>query len=59
MRDSIDVMVKKEFFADDLVYAEVHHRNETTWISGNIIERKGSVNYVLLEIGHVVHSHTN
>ncbi|XP_062711752.1 uncharacterized protein K02A2.6-like [Aedes albopictus] len=52
--------VKREFSADDLVYAQIHHRNVTTWVPGKIIERKGSVNYnVLLDNGRLIRSHTN
>ncbi|XP_055527161.1 uncharacterized protein K02A2.6-like [Wyeomyia smithii] len=52
--------VKREFSADDLVYAEVHHHNQTSWVPGKVIERKGSVMYaVLLETGRLIRSHTN
>lgn len=52
--------IKREFEADDLVYAEVHRRNATKWVPGKIVERKGRVNYnVLLDNGRLIHSHTN
>ncbi|XP_055542892.1 uncharacterized protein K02A2.6-like [Wyeomyia smithii] len=52
--------VKREFSADDLVYAEVHRHNQTSWVPGKVIERKGSVMYaVLLETGRLIRSHTN
>ena len=52
--------VYREFEAGDLVLAEVHHRNETLWKPGQIIERKGKVNYaVCLENGRLICSHTN
>ncbi|XP_055633708.1 uncharacterized protein K02A2.6-like [Toxorhynchites rutilus septentrionalis] len=52
--------VKREFCTDDLVYAEVHHRNQVSWVPGKVIEKKGSVMYaVLLESGRLIRSHTN
>ncbi|XP_055542887.1 uncharacterized protein K02A2.6-like [Wyeomyia smithii] len=52
--------IKREFKANDLVYAEVHQRNAIKWIPGTIVERKGRVNYnVLLETGRLICSHTN
>lgn len=52
--------VKREFSAEDLVYAEIHHRNQASWVPGKVIEKKGSVNYsVLLESGRLIRSHTN
>ncbi|XP_055634156.1 uncharacterized protein K02A2.6-like [Toxorhynchites rutilus septentrionalis] len=52
--------VKREFCTNDLVYAEVHHRNQVSWVPGKLIEKKGSVMYaVLLESGRLIRSHTN
>ncbi|XP_065085289.1 uncharacterized protein K02A2.6-like [Ochlerotatus camptorhynchus] len=39
--------VKREFEEDDLVYVEQHRRNTKSWIPGRVIERKGSVNYIV------------
>ncbi|XP_065075471.1 uncharacterized protein K02A2.6-like [Ochlerotatus camptorhynchus] len=39
--------VKREFEEDDLVYVEQHRRNAKSWIPGRVIERKGSVNYIV------------
>ncbi|XP_065084918.1 uncharacterized protein LOC135707115 [Ochlerotatus camptorhynchus] len=53
-------VVKKSFDPDDLVYAQVHRRNTIDWIPGQVIERKGKVNYtVLLEHGRLIRAHTN
>ncbi|XP_065079446.1 uncharacterized protein K02A2.6-like [Ochlerotatus camptorhynchus] len=38
---------KREFEEDDLVYIEQHCRNAKSWIPGRVIERKGSVNYIV------------
>ncbi|XP_055633639.1 uncharacterized protein K02A2.6-like [Toxorhynchites rutilus septentrionalis] len=35
--------VKREFCTNDLVYAEVHHRNQVSWVPGKVIEKNGSV----------------
>ncbi|XP_052566093.1 uncharacterized protein K02A2.6-like [Culex pipiens pallens] len=55
--------VKREFKDDDLVYAEYHQRNTKSWIPGRVVERKGSVNYIVqLDLEgrqRIVSSHVN
>ncbi|XP_055622834.1 uncharacterized protein K02A2.6-like [Toxorhynchites rutilus septentrionalis] len=52
--------MKRTFDAEEMVFAQVHYRNTTKWVPGQIIERKGNVNYtVLLENGRLIRAHTN
>ncbi|XP_055623399.1 uncharacterized protein K02A2.6-like [Toxorhynchites rutilus septentrionalis] len=40
--------VKRNFKGDDLVFVEQHSRNAMSWVPGRVIERKGSVNYIVV-----------
>lgn len=52
--------MKRNFNPEDLVYAQIHDRNATKWIPGQVIEHKDSVNYaVLLETGCLIQAYTN
>ncbi|XP_055622890.1 uncharacterized protein K02A2.6-like [Toxorhynchites rutilus septentrionalis] len=52
--------MKRTFDAEEMVFAQVHYRNTTEWVPGQIIERKGNVNYtMLLENGRLIRAHTN
>ncbi|XP_062709570.1 uncharacterized protein K02A2.6-like [Aedes albopictus] len=39
--------IKRDFEEDDLVYVEQHFRNTKSWMPGRVIERKGSVHYIV------------
>ncbi|XP_053691507.1 uncharacterized protein LOC128740024 [Sabethes cyaneus] len=52
----------RQFSNNDLVYVQVHKRNDWYWEPGNVIERIGSVNYNVWLCGKrsgLIRSHVN